>query len=191
MNPPLVFEGGWRDRVIRGVWLRGNEFGYAAIFVSADGQAMNVRRWHEEVIPLFQALPLLGTRAGDAAVPPAWTIHDGWLQRFKRVPVYGIEFDAAGAVNAAASGEALAWLASKLAGGGKHTILLREYSRGSAPENLTATEQQAQALRQALQGRGANLSAVTIRGVGTTEHKESPATPVERPMFSRVELIAE
>jgi hypothetical protein len=185
MEPPMKLEGGWHDRMIRFIYLRGKEFGYGAIVVSPDGQSLNARLWYEEVIPLFEAVPQFGRRTGDASPPATWNVTEGWLERFRRVPLYAIRFDESGAIDAAASGDTLQWLARR---GKVGSILKREYSAETAEENLTRSRTQLEALKRALAERGGGLSATRFEALGTTQYKESPATAVERPLYSRVEV---
>jgi hypothetical protein len=187
-TPPTRVEGGWSGRVIRYVSLRGKEFGYGTIVVSPDGRALNARAWYEEVIPLFEAVPYFGKRTGEGPLAPSLAVTEQWLARFSRVPLYGIEFDPAGNVDVEASAETLAWIAAQK---NITTLLKREYSRDTPEHNLELSRRQIESLRSALAARGADISRVRFEPVGSTGHKESPATAVEKPLFSRVEAIAE
>ena len=77
----LYFDGAGNGRFWRFEWVRGPEFGYAAIAVSPDGQRLNGEQWHEEVIPLFFGDAWFGVEcAGHAGAPAAaaWPPHSRW-----------------------------------------------------------------------------------------------------------------
>src|SRR5207253_1148761 len=66
---PMMLEGGAgsSDRMLRLCWIRGNDYGVAAMTIARDGTHLCGIDWHEEAIPLFYGEQWFGEKTASSA----------------------------------------------------------------------------------------------------------------------------
>src|SRR6185295_7776337 len=82
-----------------------------AINTAPDGKHLSGLRWYEEARTYSSAESWFGDRTKcEAALQPR-DISEAFMKRAGRYPLFGLQFDSAGALIAGESGAALDWLA--------------------------------------------------------------------------------
>jgi hypothetical protein len=140
---PMRLEGGFdRGRMLRLLYLRGNDYGLAAVGISPDGRHLSGLTWHEEPIPLFHGDSWFGEAVTQGPVgrqapspvrlsddsqdrrgrlSPHGTAGDATdarqfaidhLRRTGRYPLFGLAFRDDATLDAAGSDDALAIIAN-------------------------------------------------------------------------------
>jgi len=188
---PLHFEGGVDgNRMLRLLWTRGLEFGYAAMAVSRDGKHLSGIDWHEEPIPLFFDDAWFGERAGDAALaddtqPFAVT----FLQRSGRWPLFGLSFRPDGSLDTSASEATLRVLVTLMARPpAPIRFVSHEFREATASANHTRAQSALDALRAELTRRGTNLANVQFVTEGSDHPRQLAVTQPMRELYSSVDL---
>lgn len=186
---PFFFAGGTNGRLWRFNWIRGNDYGYAAITVSPDGKHLSGIDWHEEAIPLFLGTDWFGERTSCGAPPkPREDVAAALLQRAGRVSLFALEFDPAGRLLPEASREEVQSLASLVRGRPALRIIAHEFRQPDERRNKEITEREVATLSEALKGLGVDISSISFIAAGSDEPRQTPATDVARAIYSSVEV---
>jgi len=181
---PLFLAGGTDGRMWRFNWIRGNDYGYTALSLSPDGKRLSALNWHEEAIPMFAALPWMGSQ-----VPCANTPQLALLHRAGRVSLFALRFDAKGTLLTDASRDELQALAALL-----HNVPVpvrfvgHEFRGTDARANMRITEREVFSLREALTVLRADLKRVTFVAAGSEAPRQTPASDAARAIYSSVEM---
>jgi F5/8 type C domain len=187
----LFVTGGYRGRVLRLTWLRGPEFGQAAVTVDRTGQNMDALAWHEDIIPTFVAPVWFGSRAACSEVP---TAPADFMQRYVEAagwfPLYAIITTAAGEVDPEASAPEIRTLAQFLQRNRarRFRIVAHEFRGASAAENQAMTEKQLASLRLALQRAGVDPSPIQFIASGSERSRQEVTTEIQKAMYSAIEI---
>ena len=175
-DQPLYLDGGSDGRVIRFVWMRGNDYGLALTTVSPDGKHLTALEWHEEAIPLFQGEPWFGERCERAEARPALR-EDVAVALLRRVGRYSVF---------AAGAEGVDHLAKLLASlRVPARIVVHEFREATAEKNKTRAQREIDSLRTAL---GERAAGVTFIAAGSDAPRQQPVTEPMRAMYSSVDL---
>jgi hypothetical protein len=188
----LQVDGGSDGLLYRFAWIRGPQFGFAALAVSPEDKHLSGAVWHEEVIPLFGGGSWIGERGAcsDAAPRDDSAVFNRFLQRVGRFPLYALQFDAAGNLNANASAATLHQLAGFLTGnrGHRFRLVAHEFRRENPSANRAFCEVELRTLRSALLALGADADALELVAAGSDQPRQVPYYQDQREMFSVVEL---
>jgi F5/8 type C domain len=188
---PMHLEGGIEsNRMLRLLWIRGAEFGIAAVSVSRDGKHLSGLDWHEEPIPLFHDDAWFGDRISDAVpADDAETFAIAYVQRTRRWPLFGLSFRPDGSLDVAASDHALKVLADVI---DKAPVALRlvshEFREATAQANQARARRALDALHTELVRRKASLAKLQYIAAGSESPRQIPVTDVMRLLYSSVDL---
>jgi hypothetical protein len=192
-NPanPMHIEGGAEgNRMLRLAWIRGGDYGVAAVTVSPDGKHLSGIDWHEDPIPFFYDEGWFGERTGDTLpTDDSQMFAVSYIRRTGRWPLYGIAFKSDGTLDVAASEHALA-LAVKMISGAPVPVRLvsREFREASPAANLARSQKTLDALRAELTRRGVNFANVPTAATGSDNPRQLAVTDVMRSLYSSVDL---
>jgi hypothetical protein len=190
----LTFDGAHDGRFWRFEWVRGAEFGYAAVAVSPDGQRLNGVQWHEEIIPLFFGDSWFGQHVecgGHAAAAAASAdVANEFLKRTGRHSLYALRFAADGTLDADASAEQLAWLADAIKRQPHPRLVAHEFRERSAQANRARAQRALDSLAKALQNAGIDPRRVTFIAAGSDNARQIPGSEAARELYSTVDLEA-
>jgi F5/8 type C domain len=184
---PISFDGGSDGVVYRFVWTSGPDWGFGAITTTPDGKHLSGLQWYLEPITFSAAESWFGERsrcggttqrAGDSATQ--------FLQREKRLPLYGLHFTANGGIDEAASAATLD-LITKI-GAEHYKLVSREFRVGSAEGNRKRSQERLDALKAALQKRGVDPSRFQWQAIGSDSPPRPIETEIQRVLYSVIEL---
>ena len=181
---PLFFDGGSDGRVYRLNWIRGNDFGLAAITVSPDAAAMSGMQWHEEAIPFFFADSWFGARGKCGSTADRDDTALRLLQRVGRLSLFGLRFRDDGSLDAAASAPTVQWLSHFLEHSGAR-IVAHEFRQPTPERNREFARRELDALRQQLASAGSRVEFVAR---GSDSPRQTPVTQTMRAIYSSVDL---
>ena len=184
---PLFLAGGTNGRLWRFNWIRGNDFGYAALAVSPDGKHLSGIEWHEEAIPMFAGTDWFGERAACGAPQPRDDVPLALLRRAGRVSLFALKFDPAGQLMAEASREELQSLASLVRVMPGLTLVAHEFRQPNARRNKEVAQREVTTVGEALQRLGVDISRISFRAAGSDEPRQTPETDVARAIYSSVD----
>ena len=177
---PMFLDGGSDGRIVRFVWIRGNDYGLALASVSADGKHLTALDWHEEAIPLFRADSWFGQPgACPTGVPLRDDVAEALLRRVGRYSAFGLRFRPDDTLDADESREALAILTRHAKGA---RIVVHEFREATPEKNKARAQRILDAVRAAV-GPGAEYVAA-----GSDAPRQEPLTASQRAMYSCVDL---
>ena len=185
---PVSFDGATDGTVYRFIWTSGPDYGFGAIDTAPDGKHLSGLRWYVEPIAFSAAESWFGERT--KCTPATQRPSDpaaNFLQRTRRLPLYGLHFDANGSLNETESAATL----DKLAGlprDKRYRLVSREFRMDTPAANRQRSQQRLDSLRTALQKRGVDPARFDWQAIGS----ESPARPIEteiqRVLYGVIEL---
>ena len=181
--------GGVDGNVLRFIWTRGPEYGYAAMTVTPDSTRWSGIRWHEDVtIPGF-GVTWFAERAACSASPvnDLEVVRD-FFGKARRYPAYGLRFAADDTLDTAASESALAVLAEMIKARTQSRLIAHEFREQDANKAKQITEKRLQSLRAALKTRG--VAEVPTVALGRENPRVPLHTAIAETMYSVVELEA-
>ena len=201
-HEPIEFDGGFDGRTYRFNWIRGNDYGYALMSVSADGKKLNGIEWHEEAIPLFFGESWFGTRpersegsGGEVArgpcLPPDQVprsrsgLAERYLHRASRYSLFGLRFRDDATLDREASAETLAWL-TRFCKENPVQLIGYEFRRANANENRAFAKRELDALLAELRAAGA--TNVTFVAKGSDSPRQVPESDAARAIYSTVDV---
>jgi F5/8 type C domain len=186
---PVLLAGGTNGRIWRFNWIRGHDFGFVALAVSPDGKHLSALVWHEEAIPLFTAIPWFGERTPCAAPARSGDVASAVLQRAEHVPMFALQFDAAGEFQTEASREELQSLASIIRSAPLALrIVAHEFRQSDAKHDKEIAEHEIASLHKALANLGTDLSRVEFIAAGSDAPRQTPGSDAARAIYSSVEV---
>lgn len=186
---PFSLAGGTDGRIWRFNWIRGNDFGFAALTLSPDGKHLSGINWHEEAIPLFLSNAWFGDRSTCAATGPSEDVPMAVLRRAGHVSMFALQFDPAGELLVDASREELQSLAKIIHGAPLNLrIVAHELRQPDSARNKAITEREIASLRSALTNIRADLSHVDFFAVGSGSPRQTPSSEAARAIYSSVEV---
>lgn len=190
---PTIVEGGSDGRFFRFAWVRGPEFGLAAVSVTPDGRHLSGIVWHEEALEQSQffAADWLGDRVScEKAAPPSVSVFRTYLERFGRFPLFSLRFDESGRLRDGDSAATLSRVTAFLSANPTLPIrfVAHELLHSTPDENRRIAQARIDSLRAALQRNGVKLANVAFVALGAeTPHREA-TTDLTRAMYSSVDL---
>jgi hypothetical protein len=190
---PTIVEGGSDGRFFRFAWVRGPEYGLAAVSVTPDGRHLSGIVWHEEALQesQFFAADWLGDRVSCAkAAPPSAGVFRSYLERFGRFPLFSLRFDESGELHDGGSAATLSRVTAFLSANPALPVrfVSHELLHSTPDENQRIAQARIDSLRAALQKNGVNLANVAFVALGAkTPHREA-TTDLTRAMYSSIDL---
>jgi hypothetical protein len=183
-HQPIFFHGGSDGRLYRFNWIRGNDYGVAALAVAPDGRTMSGVQWHEEAIPFFFGDSWLGSRRACSPV----TAYPGdiplrLLQRTGRFSLFGLRFREDGSLDAKASAFTLEWLTRFLSTKPNVRFVAHEFRQATAQRNKEFAQKELDALRRQLA-----IDQGSFVAQGSDAPRQQPITQLTRAMYSSVDL---
>jgi hypothetical protein len=186
---PLFLAGGTNGRLWRFNWIRGNDYGFAALTVSPDGKHLSAVVWHEEAIPLFRAIPWFGERTACAAPAPRDDVALAVLRRAGHASLFALQFDANGELRVEPSQEELRSLATIIrTPPGDLRIVAHEFRQSDSRRNKEVAEHEIASVRNALTHLGSDLQRVDFIAAGSDAPRQTPASDAARAIYSSVEV---
>jgi len=186
----LYFEGGSNGTLQRFEWIRGAEYGYAAITVSPDGLHLNGLQWHEEIVPLFFGDAWFGDRETYALEIKGDVAHE-FLKRIGRHSLYALRFAPDGTLDAAASEDGLKSLAGLLRESEKPRLVAHEFREPTPAANRARAQRALDSLMKALQNAGIEPHRVTLVAAGSDNPRQIPGSEAARELYSTIDLEVE
>jgi hypothetical protein len=181
---PLFFDGGSDGRLYRLNWIRGNDYGLAAITLSPDAAAMSGVQWHEEAISFFFADSWFGASGNCGSTAERDDTALRLLQRVGRLPLFGLRFRDDGSLDAGASAPTVQWLSHFLEHNGAR-IVAHEFRQPTPERNREFASRELDALRQQLASAGSRVEFVAQ---GSDSPRQTPVTQTMRAIYSSVDL---
>ena len=185
---PVAFDGATDGVVYRFIWTSGPDYGFGAIDTAPDGNHLSGLRWYVEPIAYSSAESWFGERSKctPAARPPVDPA-TAFLERTKRLPLYGLHFDAHGALNEAESAATLDELAI-LARAKRYRLISREFRMDTPAANRERSRQRLDSLRAVLQKRGVDPARFDWQAIGNDSPPRSIETEIQRVLYGVIEL---
>jgi hypothetical protein len=187
-EPMTALDGGIDGRVAKLMWLRGPQWGYAAVTLTADQRALSALTFHQNPLTGYAARAWFGQRCEnhrtfEAAAP----VH--FLNRSGQWTMSGLAFDEreqlVETMSAATIDDLMALM--KSAPDQKFRIIAHEFRFGK-DENRQRAVARIAALRAALDARGADWSRLELVPSGDEWHIAEPVFAVQRLLWSRIDL---
>ncbi|HWW59990.1 MAG TPA: hypothetical protein VN181_01355, partial [Thermoanaerobaculia bacterium] len=188
---PIFIDGGSDGRVVRLLWTKLPQFGFAAVSVSPDGSRLSGVRWHEQPAERTAGDAWFGVRGACAKTQlGGGRVIGTFFNRAGRYPLYGLRFDKDERLEDAASSAALSELASILAQAPSQRFRIRanEFRETTPDANRAHAEKRLASLRAALASRGVDLARITFDAAGDTAPLHRPVNAGMRTMASSVDL---
>lgn len=185
---PVFLDGATNGRLWRFNWIRGNDFGFAALTIAQDGKHLDAIEWHEQAIPLFRSAPLFGERSSCSAPAPHDDVPLAVLHRAGRVSLFALQFDATGKLDAIASREALQSILKIARVAPPVVLVAHEFRQPDARRNKEIAQREIDSLKAALLPLGADLSRISFLAAGSDNPRHVPETDVARAIYSSVEM---
>ncbi len=188
-----IVEGGSDGRFYRFAWVRGLEFGLAAVSITPDGEHVSGIVWHEEAIQQqqFFAADWLGDRVPcDKPAPPAISVFRTYLERFQRFPLFGLRFDETGKLHEEDSAATLSRVTAFLSANPNLPVrfVAHELQHSTPDGNRRIAQARIDSLRAALQKNGVKLANVTFVVLGEEKPRREATIDLTRAMYSSVDL---
>jgi hypothetical protein len=150
---------------------------------------------------MFLAPDLLGERSPAAGPKGAarsdcgtsidgGSVFQAYVERFGFYPLYGLQFDGAGRIDAAKSAVTLDRVTAMLAANRSRNVrfIAHELLQPTARENQMVTQNEIDTLRAVLTERGADLTHVAFVAAGQEHPRRDPSTDITRAMYSVIEI---
>lgn len=188
---PYFFEGGADgNRMLRLLWIRGLEYGYAAATVSRDGKHLSFMDWHEEPIPFFYDDAWFGERVSDALPPDESELFAAsYLRRAGRWPLFGVAFHNDGSLDAEASDHALRLLARMiLKTPGRLRLVSHEFREATPAANRAHAQRALDAVRNELARHSVPLGNVQFVTAGSDNPRQVVCTQTMRELYSSIDF---
>jgi F5/8 type C domain len=191
---PTIVEGGSDGRFFRFAWVRGPEYGLAAVSVTPDGRHLSGIVWHEEALQesQFFAADWLGDRVSceKQAAPPSVSVFRSYLERFGRFPLFSLRFDESGRLHDGDSAATLSRVTAFLSANPTLPIrfVAHELLHSTPDENRRIAQARIDSLRAALQKNGVKLAKVAFVALGAETPHRKATTDLTRAMYSSVDL---
>lgn len=185
---PMSFDGGSDGLVYRFIWTSGPDYGFGAIDTAPDRKHLSGLRWYVEPIQFSSAESWFGERtkcSGPAQRPADAAIQ--FLRRAKRFPLYGLHFDANGAVDQSQSAATLDMIAA-MARAKRHRLVSREFRMPDAAANKQTARRRLDSLRAVLQKRGVDPNRFDWIAIGSDAPPRAIQTEIQRVLYGVVEL---
>jgi F5/8 type C domain len=188
-----TLEGGSDGRFYRFAWVRGPQYGLAAMSVTPDGKHASAVVWHEEALQITQFLAndVLGDRVpcGTPAPHPI-SVFRSYLERFRYFPLYGLRFNDSGRLLEDDSAATLLRVTEFLIANPNLPVRFAAHELlQSTPElNRRIAQARIDSLRTALQKNGVNLARVTFAALGAEQPHREASIDLTRAMYSSVDL---
>ncbi len=184
---PISFEGGTDGVVYRFVWTSGPDWGFGAIDTAPDGRHLSGLRWYLEPIQFSAAESWFGDRATCGAKLNHQDVPGEVMNRLKRLPLYGLHFDANGAFDEKNSAATLDFVSAL--GREKHyKFVSREFRMGSPAANVKRSQERLDALRSAMQKRGIDPKRFEWQAIGDDSPPRTIGTEIQRVLYGVIEL---
>jgi len=188
-NQPLYLDGGTDGRLYRFVWIRGNDYGLAAVAVAPGGKRLSAMEWHEEAIPMFLGEPWFGERGTCAAPELRTDVPLALLRRVGRYSAFGLRFKTGDSLDPDESRDALDALVRIIASlRVPARIVVHELREPTPAANKARAERELASVRSALAASGADLRRVTFVAAGSDAPRQQPVTEIMRTIYSSVDL---
>ncbi len=165
---PILLQGGVDGALYRLIWIRGPEWGYAAVTISPDGTHLSGIKWHEEPIVYFFGDSWFGEKRSCVAAAPTADISRAFMQHARRLPMYAPEAD-------------LAVIMQLLSVGRRVRLVARDYRGVPQKPKLNA-------IREALRKRRADLSRVEFVAMGNNNPRQTVQNELMRSLYGVVEI---
>ena len=186
----LTLDGGSDGRFYRLLWLRGAEYGIAAVAVTPDGQHLSGVFWHEESYPPFLGTTWFGERRTCGGDPqPQGDVLATSMQRYGRYPMYGLQFDDSGHLVEEPSRATLERLEAYLKTAPDARIVAHELLEADKARNQSISEAKRDSLRSALNARGIDTKSIEFVAVGSDDPHRPASTDAARSIYGAVELV--
>jgi hypothetical protein len=190
---PTLVDGGTDGRFYRFAWIRGAEYGLAAVSITPDGKHLDGIVWHEEAMQIaqFYAPDWLGDRVPCGKAPaPVDAVFRSYIGRFRHFPLFGLRFDESGKLHQADSAATLNRVTALLSANPNLPVrfVSHELLHSTPQENQRVAQARIDSLREALQKVGVKLAHVTFVAVGADKPRREAAIDLTRAMYSSIDL---
>lgn len=186
-------DGGSDGRFYRFAWIRGPEYGLAAISVTSDGKHLSGISWHEESQPQFVQTTWVGTPCGTAADQTGDDVFRAFIDRLGRYPLYGLRFDPSGQLIEKDSAFVLDRLAAFMnslpptANRLPIRLVAYELLQPTSDRNRDVAHAKLDSLGVALIRRGVDPARIEIVNKGAQSRRPAP-TEATRSLYGTVEI---
>ncbi|HET7710303.1 MAG TPA: discoidin domain-containing protein [Thermoanaerobaculia bacterium] len=183
---PILLEGGSDGRFFRFAWVRGPQYGFAAISTSPGDATLSGMLWHEEALPLFFRTAWQGQKSSCTTSVPSHDVMQHRLDRAGRFPLYGLAFTPEGVLDEQRSAESLDALVRVMRR--ERVRLISHEFRHDEARNLQLSRARLESLRSAIARRGVDVSAVAFDAAGSARSRQDPSTEVMRALYGCIEV---
>ncbi len=187
--PETVIDGAWDGRLIRFTWTRGPQYGPGILVPGADQTSLNGMFWFQDAIPLFFGAAWFGKRtSAEPEMIPEADQSSTFLPRNGRYPLYRFTFGSAGELNEAA--EAIARVAgiTSATPASRFRLVVHDFHGKDAAACDEASKARLSAIREAMVAARIAPANLEFVAAGSREPKEDIQSPLQRMIYSRVEI---
>jgi hypothetical protein len=184
-----VVDGGTDGRVAKLMWMRGPMWGYAAVTLAPEANALSGFTFHENPLTGYAGAAWLGERCTERleahGAPPAH-----FLRRTGHWTLSGLAFDDREQLIESVSRDTLEALTNLIASAPpqqRFAIVAHEF-RFAKEENLQRTRDRIAAIRGALQERGIDLARIELTAAGSDSREAETVFAIQRLLWSRIDL---
>lgn len=185
-----AIDGAIDGRVARLMWVRGPMWGYAAMTIAPDAKTISALTFHQDILIGNAGAAWFGERCRSSLqIDPATPV--SFLRRAGRWSMFGLRFTPAGAIDPQASAATLDAAAAAIASAApdmRFRVVSREYREATAERNREVSALRLGSLRNALAGRGVDLSRIELVAAGSQSDSIESNFAVMRLLASRVDL---
>lgn len=187
---PTAVDGAIDGNVARLMWVRGPMWGYAAMTIAPDGNAVSAVTFHEEILVGNAGVAWFGERCSsplqiETATPVTF------LQRAGRWSLFGLSFRTDHSLDTAASQSTLVAAIETLRSapqGQRFRIVSREYHQDTPAKNREVSAARLESLRQQLRTSGVDLTPIEFVAAGSESTTIEGSFAVMRLLASRIDL---
>lgn len=183
-----IFDGGSDGKFYRFLWIKGKEYGLAAISVTPDGNHLSGIRWHEEALDLFVQDTWVAARTSCGEQPATGEeVFRYYIERQGRYPLYGIRFDDSGRLLE----EESAFVLDRVAAFARTTpirLVGNELLQATPERNRAVAQAKLDAVRAALAKRGVDVSRIELVNHGGDHPHREALIDATRSLYGTVEL---
>ena len=190
---PTYVDGGVEGRVAKLMWIKGPMWGYAAATLTPDGRNISAITIYEEPLNNL-GQTWIGSRCDETAERAPSVVSQltpaDYLRRVGHWTMSGIVFDgqdrlleepSAGTLDAAVA-------LLRAAPSQRFRLVAREFRNNDPNENLRRTKARVEAVRAALQSRGADVSRIELAAIGSKRDDIDRPSVIQRMLWSRIDL---
>jgi hypothetical protein len=193
LEPPMLIDGAWDNRIVRFAWSRGLAYGVGFMTVAPE-DGLNGIWWYENLVDPGNALgsPWYGRRVGEPGELRLDTASVAQLhiERNGKFPLFGLIFDDEGRFDAEASRAAVHFIRSAIDAFPQFRVSLEvsEFHSSDKTLNLAKSQRLSSSLIDGLAQLGLPAERLIVTATGSERPYPGTLGPLHWRMYSRVDF---